>query len=1370
MDLRVIGRAVSRKPLVAVIVVLLITSIFGYYASQMRMSADLKTFLPNDEMVKAELKITDEFGSTDIMELIFISSNAVNKGTLEDMLKVKGALLNSSYIVKNLKTPDNPENSILSPADMIILGNITLNFENTLMEQLENMSSSLSSINVTPLLVPINTLNGILSDYRDIYENATLLREDAKNIVLLIFVMPSGENGESYPTGVMKIMENLTSALLSTGDYGIKSRVLTLLTPPLAGEGGMNENNSLLQIMNYLMEDMNSSSLSLSDKEISVHYFKLTFYDFSISSLNYSLSTLSEGMNESKIILDALNQTENALIAGDNATALFVINSTISQITPQLENMGRMVPFYVGLNRSLSEFLQNFSQGTLNPMIVENVKENISSLLPYSTGEWRKMLEILLDTLNAWGSYPHIFYDALYQANATQLACEGFLKNYESTLMLNNTLEDIKRKINTAPLSYTLLEIEAVKDGMEKAIQQMKEEKETMEIAKESFQSDFVGWFFRMLDDMDHVLLNSPSTGKFAVNIFNLEMNMMSSSSGASTSLEFPPIFYSLKHAFDSDVSINYKRKIEAMFLREMDMMSTFSNSNISMKFEMPGNIEMGMPDLSPSIDEKREILRNMTQEDISRTIRDIENYDPSPLEERVNHTMRVVNDTISTLEDAHMHLAKLIKNIGYVYDTTGNESVKVSTIFYGNLSESMENATSGLNYFLKYIPQFTGFSYMMKQLSSQLRSMFSKDFDGENAKAAMMIVMLNSTYLPGESSVDHSSRMEKLESEVVKIAKQVKTSSEIRGMGAALISKATEKTANETVNILLPVSILLVIVILLITFRSILDTVLGLLGLGMAIVWAYGFGVMAGYHFNQIVTTVAVLLVGLGIDYAIHTILRYREELRKGRKVRNAMEEMITHLGMGLILATITTVIAFLSNISSPIPPVADFGVMNAIGIIGAFVIFTTFIPGVKIYIDSRREKKGKLKIKKEKEREGSGVVLLNKTMAMGAIGAEKHRHVVLAVVIIITLLAAYGGANIGTTFDLKDFLPSNLEISDTIEFMMDNFNSSGLNDNYILVEGNIASPQTLKAVKLTMDNLRDDSFVDYAQSKSIYTLIQEMREKNSSFGLMVMENDTNGDDLPDKNIEDIYLWLYENTDEGKNLLHMDKNGNFDMMLITVRSYADTDKEYRILYQELNSDIKPLKDANLKAIATGSDLLTYHIIDLLQGSEWNSLIITLISSLIVLTIIFYWEKRSFVLGAITTLPVAIALLWILGTMYVLGINFNVVTVTITSLTIGLGITYAIHITHRFLEDWNREKDILTALKKTVRHTGTSIFGAATTTMAGFGTLSLSSMPPIRQFGEIATISILYSFLLSVFILPTFLYFWAEWREKHKGK
>jgi hypothetical protein len=179
--------------------------------------------------------------------------------------------------------------------------------------------------------------------------------------------------------------------------------------------------------------------------------------------------------------------------------------------------------------------------------------------------------------------------------------------------------------------------------------------------------------------------------------------------------------------------------------------------------------------------------------------------------------------------------------------------------------------------------------------------------------------------------------------------------------------------------------------------------------------------------------------------------------------------------------------------------------------------------------------------------------------------------------------------------------------------------------------------------------------------------------------------------------------------------------------------------------------------------------------------------------------------------------------IWTLGSMYIIGWSLNMMTIMITSLTIGLGITYGIHITHRFLEDLDNryaKKDdlfykrvkcpncgkivrksgkpgeslviycpecgskgkiifekyeendfIYDASKTTLTHTGTALFGAATTTIAGFGLLVFALMPPLQQFGGITALTILYSFLASVFILPTFLTIWAKRTvEKHYKK
>ncbi len=1358
MKLEALGKAVSKRPVATIIIILLVTSIFGFYTAQMQMSADLSTFLPNDEMANAQIKVSENFGDTDIVQVIVVSNNTLSKSSLMDMLTIEGNLAGDDEIASNLRTPDNPSESIISPADIIVVGNLTLNFEEQLTKILKNMSGEMKGLNFTVALVPIKMMSSVINSYQDIYYNATEIRGDAEDLVLLLFHKPS--TNDTSMEEIEPLLQNLTYVLTNSQDFEIKSKVLTMVTPPMDNTTGGNETENPL--FNYFKNDI-LSNMTLENKTVSVHYFSLA-NTFTEKSLDYSLSSINSAMKGNSQLIYALNMVKGSMMNGDNSTALQIINQTINGISFNIDEMAEVAPYYQSFNDSLSQFLYDFKMNELTPYDIESLRENLSQMLMITNGNFKNMLQIFDDTLEQWLYSNHIFYDVIYEANSTLPAVQGFLDSYQGAIILNNSLNGIKMEINYDTIQNTTAHIEYLTSYLNSMNNDLKQQKMVIEEAMNALDTPYYKWYVHMLHDLDYVLHNS-NVGMYAMNIYIMLLQMMNESGNGVNAGSFT-IFYSLKHAFESNVAVRYKEEIQGMYLTIMAMMKIGNEykGDIPSASESP---DIEIPNLNPSFSEKKDILNNMSYGDITDTISNIENYNPTEFMDAVNTTVPVVENASANMSSFGNEIAKLLSGMGFVYNTTGDSNVSEMMETYEQIYANISEASNALDSLAFNLPHMSGFTYMMQKFSGQLKTMFSKDFDGKKAHAAMLIVMLNDTKLPGETDTQHSKRMEALEERVDSVAKESNVKSEIMVMGTYLVSQATEKTSNETMNVILPIAIILVIVILLITFRSVVDTVLGLLGLGMAITWAYGFGVLMDYSFNQISTTVAVLLVGLGIDYAIHTILRYREELRKGKKVREAMREMITHLGMGLILATVTTIIAFLSNISSPIPPVKDFGIMNAVGIFGAFVIFTTAIPAMKILIDEHREKKGKLKVKKEKEREGSGLIVLNKFMAIGAAAAEHHRIAVLATVIVISGVAIYGGMNVGTTFDLKDFLPQNLEITDTINFMMNNFNASGMSDNYVLIEGNITNPAALKAVQDTMDNLKDDDYVDYSQSTSITTMISEWKEKNSTFAKMVSENDSNGDGLPDRNIKGIYDWLYQYGD-GKSVLHKD-NSTYDSMLIIIRSSASTDKENRVLANEIAQDIQPLKDVGLKATPTGTNLLTFHILDMLEGSQWRSLWITVISSLVVLTVVFLYEKRSWILGLITSLPVILALLWLLGSMYALGINFNVVTVTITSLTIGLGITYAIHITHRFLEDWEREKSIEDAIRKTVRHTGTSIFGAATTTMAGFGTLMLSSMPPIKQFGEIAALSILYSFVLSVFILPTFLYMWALWRER-RGK
>jgi predicted RND superfamily exporter protein len=626
------------------------------------------------------------------------------------------------------------------------------------------------------------------------------------------------------------------------------------------------------------------------------------------------------------------------------------------------------------------------------------------------------------------------------------------------------------------------------------------------------------------------------------------------------------------------------------------------------------------------------------------------------------------------------------------------------------------------------------------------------------------------------------------------------------------------------------------------------------LLALGFAIIWVYGFGSAMGYTFNPMTTAVPILIVGLGIDYGIHITMRYREEITSGKKIEQSIGITIKSVGMALLLATITTVVAFLSNLASPISLLGEFGVLCAIGIIGSFITMTTFVPACKQLRYIRRLKKGKFvgRVLKNNNRgkrrakiKSAGVAVLDKTMGSGAVAAEHHPIPVIIVVSLITIGAVGLALQLETTFNFEDFLPEDLEISKDLEFMMNEFEISGGEAEAvnILVKGDITKPELLRDIDETINNMKDDKSVikhaDEPDVQSILSFMKDWATNTTQYGIQDPNFDPDFQNIYNstmtingipkqnatkENITVLYNWLYSSPKSMKAvqyILHRTEDNSYDSTVLRISVDTNDDEAIGTLHNDLKEDKKPLDDSADTSIVTSGPILTKVVMDSLNESQIRALIITIIMSFIILTIVFWYKWRSLILGAITLTPVIFCVTWTLGTMYLVDTPLNVMTITIASLTIGLGITYGIHITHRFLEDlenYNSKHhltiqkrvkcpncgEILTvsgkpgeivkvtcpscgamgkvtfkkptstsayiddACRSAVTHTGTALFGAATTTIAGFGLLVFALMPPLQQFGGITALTILYSFLASVFILPTFLVMWAKWKQKHR--
>ena len=148
-----------------------------------------------------------------------------------------------------------------------------------------------------------------------------------------------------------------------------------------------------------------------------------------------------------------------------------------------------------------------------------------------------------------------------------------------------------------------------------------------------------------------------------------------------------------------------------------------------------------------------------------------------------------------------------------------------------------------------------------------------------------------------------------------------------------------------------------------------------------------------------------------------------------------------------------------------------------------------------------------------------------------------------------------------------------------------------------------------------------------------------------------------------------------------------------------------------------------------------------------------------------ILAIFFWLTLRQPALGFIAVGPIVLVLFSVLGTMALLGIPYTLVTSIITALSIGIGVDYTIHVIHRYREEFAHVRNSEKAAIRTLATTGSALLGSALTTAFGFGVLIASPLLASQQFGITATITIVYSLIVSVFVVLPAMVVWGAYQN-----
>ncbi|HWR63646.1 MAG TPA: efflux RND transporter permease subunit [Candidatus Thermoplasmatota archaeon] len=592
-------------------------------------------------------------------------------------------------------------------------------------------------------------------------------------------------------------------------------------------------------------------------------------------------------------------------------------------------------------------------------------------------------------------------------------------------------------------------------------------------------------------------------------------------------------------------------------------------------------------------------------------------------------------------------------------------------------------------------------------------------------------------------------------------------TSISIRATGEGIVTTQINDAAMEAMTIIGPAIFVIILCILFIAFRKPSYVLLPIIVFAFSCVWLFGTMALLGISFNIIAVALLPLNIGLGVEYSVNLLFNYRTEINNGRTPAEAIRLSIKEVGIAIFLAWFTTFVAFLSFLSATLPPVRDFGLFLALGITYTFIITMTLLVALRYIIDRR---KPAVRVT-SKEKTVSMSLVMNRVARI----LLRHEKKVFLATILICLVMGTAVSQLKSGFSMNQFIPQDNPALQLFTQIGEDFPFSSQDQEYILLEGNVASVQTLQGLRSTHEKMNDDQYVarrsdGSTKTESILLLLQQAVANNHSLVMLFNVDETTGIPRTDDDVDAMYDYLFASAEyemQVSGLLHKDGT-KYTATILRVyvdlgSASDDMTQQFEQLKKELNDDLSDYGDNTV--IVTGTLLITLSILKNMTESQILSTGICFVLAAIMLSLIY----RNPVLGLIAMIPVSISIIWVLGSMYFIGYTLNILTITVTSITIGVGIDYACYITERFRFVADQTGDVTKAVTETISRTGSAVLIAALSSMFGFGVLAFAPIPPEQQFGIITAITLAYAFITSILVLPLVLARWANWRKKRKG-
>ena len=583
-------------------------------------------------------------------------------------------------------------------------------------------------------------------------------------------------------------------------------------------------------------------------------------------------------------------------------------------------------------------------------------------------------------------------------------------------------------------------------------------------------------------------------------------------------------------------------------------------------------------------------------------------------------------------------------------------------------------------------------------------------------------------------------------------------------------------------------------------TGRPVKATICLVIGLG----YTLAFTTLSVGHLNILTITFVPMLIGLGIDFGVHLITRYEEELRHGKTAEAALTKAMVFTGQGIFTGALTTAGAFLAMALTNFKGIQEMGIICGGGLLVCFIPMMTMLPVMLL--------RGQQNVINHQVTEDATRARIENIWLQRPV-------LVMIITVVLCVLALVQARKVYFDYNLIKMQSPSLPSVMFEQKLLDSADKS-------LLYGAVIADSLTNAVDL-MEKIRKLPTVADIEPPFYGDFLADQREKLKLVGQIKQEIAPLQFNTPDTQPVKIYelsRTLYGLSGYLGNALEEVGNSEpaLTRQLVSLRQaienlrkamlqgdsvaldehanklaqfqqalFADLIETFQILQHQDDraplrvEDLPPaLRDrfvgvtgklllqvyprddvwqrdkqekfvTDLRKVdpnVTGTPVQLYEYETLLKDSyvqaAWYSL------AAIALMVFFHFRSLGAVI--LSLLPVGIGTLWLTGLMGWFDIPINLANIMTLPLVIGIGVTNGVHILNRFAEE--RTPGIL------ARSTGKAVLVSGLTAIAGFGSLILAKHHGIYSLGCVMATGIATCMIAGLTFLPALLNLLGRWR------